>query len=120
MRSLKTLQIAAVFLLCMGAAAHAQINPFRSYRGPTLSQADLDEGTKAAARLLGDNPKPVGTVETWTGPKSGNRGTLTVERAYQRDGQPCRAIRSRVTYKSGTQRTFLLDTCRVAGQWKLM
>ncbi len=34
--------------------------------------------------------------------------------------KPCRAIRSTVTYKQSTERRFLLNVCRVSGQWKLM
>lgn len=106
-------------LLCSTSFAQAQINPFQGYRGPTLTKSDLDAGTQAAGRLLGDNPKPVGTAEEWIGPESGNAGTLTIERAYHRQGHDCRAVRSRVTYKAGSQRSFLLNACRVAGQWKL-
>ena len=101
--------------------AHGQtLNPFRGYKGPSLSRADLDEGRKAAGRLLGDAPKPVGTTEAWSGPQSGNTGVLKVERAYDRHEQPCREIRSSVTYKDGTKRSFVLNTCRVSGRWRLM
>ena len=110
----------AGLVLCAASSAQAQINPFRGYRGPTLTKGDFDAGIQAAARLLGDDPKPVGTVETWTGSGSGNTGTLTVERAYRRHGEECRAVRSRVTYKSGTKRSFLLNACRVSKQWKLV
>ena len=84
-----------------------------------LSKADISAGREAAARLLADaNPK-VGMSESWTGPTSGNTGTLTIERIYQQRGNDCRAVRSGVDYKAGTHRSFLLQTCNVAGQWRL-
>jgi surface antigen len=108
-------------LVCTSAGAHAQmINPFPGYRGPTLSELDLESARAAAGRLLGSEPKPVGAVEKWAGPKSGNSGMLTVERAYRSKGHDCRDIRSRITYKAGTERSFLLHACRVSEQWKLV
>ncbi len=101
-------------------AARAQINPFRGYSGPVLSKADLEAGRAAARRLL-DDPKPsVGMSEAWTGPSSGNRGTVTVEKIYRQNDHDCRAIRSSVVYKDDSKRSFLLKTCQIAGKWKLM
>ena len=111
--------IITILVLCNAPVAYAQINPFRTYGGPTLSKSDIDAGAQAAGRLLGDAPKPVGSVEDWSSPESGNAGTLTVERVYHRQGHNCRAVRSRVTYKAGSQRSFLFNACRVSGQWKL-
>lgn len=107
-------------LVGMTASSHAQINPFGGYKGPALTNADLDAGIAAAARLLGDNPKPVGAVEAWAGPSSGNSGTMAVEHVYTRQGQPCRTLRSTVTYKEGKKLSYLLKACRVSGAWKLM
>ena len=106
-------------LACLPMSARAQVNPFRPFHGPTLPRADLDAGKQAASRLLGADPKPVGATETWTGPTSGNSGVLTIERAYQRQGHVCRAVRSRIIYKQGTERSFLLQACRVGGRWRL-
>lgn len=108
-------------LVCASAGAHAQmINPFPGYRGPTLSELDLESARAAAGRLLGSEPKPVGAVEKWTGAKSGNSGMLTVERAYRSKGHDCRDVRSRIKYKAGNERSFLLHTCRISGHWKLV
>jgi len=99
--------------------AAAQINPFRNYSGPVLAKADIAAGREAAGRLL-DAPSPqVGSSEEWTSPTSGNSGTLTIERLYQRDGNNCRAVRSLVHYKNGRERSFLLQTCNVGGRWRL-
>ena len=112
---------ALAFFAAFAAApsAQAQINPFRNYSGPVLAKADIAAGREAAARLLA-NPSPeVGAEETWKGPASGNSGTLTIERIYQQRGHDCRAVRSTVLYRQGTQRSFQLHTCQIAGQWKL-
>ena len=107
------------FLAVAPVAAHAQINPFVRYRGPTLSRADLQAGKEAALRLLDHDPATVGTVETWKSPSSGDSGSFTIERVYRRQGRDCRDVRARVRYRAGTERSFLLRTCHVDGQWKL-
>jgi surface antigen len=110
---------ASVITLSPGVAT-AQINPFRSYRGPVLSKDDLAAGRDAAARLLAKPDPTVGASEAWSGPTSGNTGTMTVERVYKQNGNDCRAVRSTVHYKQGNERSFVLSTCRVSGQWRLM
>lgn len=106
-------------LVTAPVAAQAQVNPFRGLRGPTLTQPDITAGRAAAARLLGANPKPAGSVEEWANPASGNAGTLTVERAYRRAGRDCRDVRSSVNYSNGAERSLLFRACRVGGQWRL-
>jgi hypothetical protein len=110
------------FLLLLGLAtsAEAQINPFRSYKGPVLTQEDRKQANESVDRLLGKSPPAVGAFETWNGPTSGNSGTLTVERAFRRQGSDCRTVRSHVTYKAGNERIFTLDACLIAGKWKLL
>lgn len=112
----------ATAVVCLwSAGAHAQINPFRSYKGPVLTKADLEQGIQAADKLLKADEAKVGASETWTGPTSGNSGTLTVQKAFERKGSPCRSLRSVVDYKNGTKRTWTLNVCRVAnGDWKLV
>lgn len=106
-------------LLGMASAAQAQINPFKNYNGPVLTKADYAAGREAAIRLLGTTPPPVGASESWAGPTSGNHGTLTVERAYRQRNLDCRAVRSKVDYKAGRERSLLLNTCQIDGKWKL-
>jgi surface antigen len=102
-------------------SAHAQINPFRGNKGPVLSKADLEQGTQAADKLLKTDEAKVGASETWTGPTSGNSGTLTVQSAFERKGSACRSLRSVVNYKNGTKRTLTLNVCRQPnGDWKIV
>ena len=111
--------VAAAFMVLTAGPAAAQINPVRGYSGPVLSKVDINAGRDAAARLLADADPKVGLSESWTGPTSGNTGTLTIERLYKKNGHDCRAVRSNVEYKVGTHRSFLLQTCNVSGQWRL-
>ncbi len=115
-----SLFVVVVLLLGFSGSAQAQINPFRSYKGPVLTQEDRKQASDAVTRLLGNAPPAVGAFETWDGPTSGNSGSLTVERAFRRQNSECRSVRSHVTYKAGNDRTFVLDACLIAGKWKLL
>ncbi|MDR3529247.1 MAG: RT0821/Lpp0805 family surface protein [Rhodopila sp.] len=103
--------------------ARAQINPFRGYKGPVLPKEDLEAGQAAARKLLTEDQAQVGKAEAWTGPKSGNQGTVSVLRAFKRQGMDCRALKSEVRYRedSSSPRTLNLNVCRLpSGEWKLM
>jgi surface antigen len=121
-RNLLVRLVGTTAIVCLSSAsAHAQINPFRGYKGPVLSKADLEQGMQAADKLLKADGAKVGASEAWTGPTSGNSGTLTVQSAFERKGSTCRSLRSVVEYKAGTKRTWTLNVCRVAnGDWKLV
>jgi surface antigen len=114
--------IGATAVVCLfSVSAHAQINPFRSYKGPVLPKADLEQGTQAADKLLRTDKATVGASESWTGPKSGNSGTLTVQSVFERKGNTCRSLQSVIEYKGGTKRTWTLNVCRLPnGDWKLV
>ena len=100
-------------------SVYAQVNPFRGYKGPVLTKTDIEQGMQAADRLLKDHEAKVGASETWTGPATGNSGTLTVQKAYERNGRTCRSLQSAVHYKAGTKRTWTVNVCRLAnGDWK--
>jgi surface antigen len=104
--------------------AHAQINPFRGYKGPMLSKEDLASGQAAAGKLLTEDQAQVGKSEDWAGPTSGNTGSISVQKAFQRQGMECRALRSEVRYKktpTSSPQVLNLNVCRTkAGEWKLM
>src|SRR5947209_1385906 len=104
--------------------AHAQINPFRGYRGPTLSKDDLASGRAAAGKLLTEDQAQVGKSEDWAGPTSGNTGSISVQRAFQKRGMECRVLRSEVRYKTApasSPRRLDFGVCRIkTGEWKLM
>ena len=111
----------AASVLAPGPSAFAQFNPFRQYRGPLLTREDLDAGAAAARTLLDSEPATVGQTASWTGPTTGNAGTFTIRRTYQRSGMPCRIMTSDIIYKQPQRtREYTLRVCRIAnGQWKL-
>jgi hypothetical protein len=115
--------LGGVILAAWPSGAHAQINPFRGYKGPTLSKEDYAAGNAAAQKLLTDDQAELGKSEPWTGPTSGNTGTITVEKSFRRQGMDCRALKSEVRYKKNpaSPRTLNLNVCRLhSGEWKLM
>ncbi|WP_428492666.1 hypothetical protein [Rhodopila sp.] len=112
-------------LLCAWpTGADAQINPFRGYKGPTLSKEDLASGRAAAEKLLTEDRAEVGKSEDWSGPTSGNSGSISVQKTFQRQGMECRGLRSEVRYKRASpshQRVFNLNVCRTkTDEWKIM
>ena len=112
----------AIGVVVAGSSAQAQLlNPFARYKGPALTREDLNAGSAAALKLLDSDPANVGQAESWTGPKSGDTGTFTIRRVFERSGMPCREMTSAVTYKRPQRtREFTLTACRTAkGQWKL-
>lgn len=111
------------FLSVWPIGAHAQINPFRGYKGPVLSKEDLALGRAAAKKLLTEDQAQVGKSEDWAGPTSGNTGRISVQKAFQRQGMECRGLRSEVRYKqaSAPSTVLNLNVCRIkTGEWKLM
>jgi len=118
----KCIHLAVAALLALGTAtgAQAQITGFFGDQGPFLDRADLALADQAAARLLRPQPAPVGTTETWAEPSSGDSGTLTTERAYRSKGRDCRTVGWHDVFRSGAERNFHLDTCLVAGRWRLV
>ena len=110
---------AAVLLTFAASPATAQINPFRGYRGPVLTSADIQAGTEAADRLLAQKPAKVGASQFWVGAISGNTGTVTIERIFQQNDRECRALRAKIQYKAGSARDWLLNVCQVSGAWKI-
>lgn len=115
--------LGGVILAAWSSGAHAQINPFRGYNGPTLSKEDFAAGNAAAQKLLTDDQGELGKSERWAGPTSGNTGILTVEKSFRRQGMECRTLKSEVRYKktATSPRTLNLNVCRLhSGEWKLM
>jgi len=109
------------FLSVWPTGAHAQINPFHGYKGPTLSKEDLASARAAAARLLNEDQAQVGQSEDWAGPTSGNTGSISVQKAFQRQGMECRELRSEVHYKQASSKVLTLNVCRIkTGAWKLL
>ena len=121
--------IRSAFLVMLGTAcalppvAHAQLNPFRSSRiGSGLSQEDLNALGDASRRLYTQDSVANGASDTWSNPKSGNSGTVTVVDSFQRQGNACHKLRYNIRLKvrPGT-RTYMLNWCHLPdGSWKVV
>ncbi len=120
MSPLPRMLAATAFLLCASASAQAQITGFFGAQGPFLDKADLVQADQAARRLLRPRPAALGTSAAWAEPTSGDSGVLTLQRAYQSHGRDCRTVQWHDDFKSGAERTLLLNTCLVGGRWRLM
>ena len=108
------------------AAAHAAgMNPF----GPTglpLTSRDFQEMGAAVDPLLNDETIPIGTARSWSNPRSGNSGTITLERRFTQDFQgktlPCRTLRYHTVIRNRSDPFNLrINRCKVAdGNWVLL
>jgi hypothetical protein len=108
------------------AAAHAAgMNPF----GPTglpLTSKDFQEMDAAVDPLLNDETMPIGTARSWSNPRSGNSGTITLERRFTQDFQgetlPCRTLRYHTVMRNRSDPFNLrINRCKVAdGNWMLL
>ncbi len=116
-----------IVMLCSACAfpvaAQAQVNPFRSSRvGSGLNQDDLKALGAASQRLYTEGGVADGASDTWSNPKSGNSGTVTVLGSFQRQGNACRKLRYdiRLRQRKGA-RSYTLSWCHMPdGSWKVI
>ena len=113
--------VAAVAVGAFGLTARAQLNPFTS-AGLELSQEDLDLLGAAAEKLYLDESVPVGTVERWSNPASGNAGTVKLLGTFEHQGLPCRRLQHDITVKNVADPfRMTADRCKTAdGAWKAL
>ena len=112
---------AAVALSAVVLPAQAQLNPF-TRAGFELSQEDIDLLSAAAKKLYIDESVPVGTVETWSNPKSGNTGSVQLIGTFDYKGLPCRRLQHDIRIaKVADPFRFIFDRCKTAdGAWKTL
>ena len=119
-------RFAAVLLCCLcvsafAVASRAQISPFFNRFSGSLNEDDVKDLMAAGQRLYGQDVVPDGATDTWSNPKTGNSGTITVLQSFTRDGMPCRKVRynNRIKNQPNT-RIFTLDWCKTPqGVWKI-
>ena len=113
---------ALLFVALMLPAATAQaVNPF-GRSGFELTNGDITLITEATRPFLEDDTVPVGTVRSWSNPKSGNGGTATLVDRFEQKGMPCRRIQHDIKLKNvADPYRFIIDRCRIAdGSWKML
>lgn len=101
--------------------SHAQMSPFNNGFNGTLNGDDVHAMMTAGQRLYGHNNVHNGAATTWSNPKTGNRGTITVLQSFTEQGMQCRKVKydNRVVNLTGT-RSYTLNWCRTPkGEWKI-
>lgn len=85
-----------------------------------LRESDIDMAKAAGAKLCENPDTAVGTVETWSNPKTGASGKATLTANFKTEGMQCRRIQHVIKVKSqGDPYVFTFDRCQTAdGTWK--
>jgi surface antigen len=107
-------------LLAVAGTASAQFR-YLSPDGPRMTREDLDRQRAAAQSLLDKEPPPVGASASWSNPKSGARGRVTMVNARDARGRsPCRRMRYEVSTRGAAGPADMTFTvCRMPdGAWK--
>ena len=115
------LGVAGSLAMVGSRTANAQmINPFGSYRGPTLGKQDYKLAREALETLLNEKPPIVGDYDRWSNSDSGNHGKFTILEIFTSQDMPCRKVNADISYRrSGSTRSFMLNFCRLSGgEWK--
>lgn len=87
--------------------------------GGELDRRDREEASRAAQQAF-ENSR-AGTSVAWRNPDSGNSGTVTPTRTYQRDnGQYCREYQQSVRVGGRDQESFGTACRQPDGNWKIV
>ena len=118
MRKPSLLLAAAVFAVALAAPASAQINPFG--RDTRITSEDLKLIDAASSKIYKAEAPAVGTAEKWSNPTSGNSGTVTLTRIFEKSGMPCRKLRHSIKVQGAKDPLiYIFDRCRVkSGEWE--
>ena len=107
-------------LLAVAGTASAQFR-YLPADGSRMTREDLDRQRAAAQPLLDKEPPPVGASASWSNPKSGARGRVTMVNARDARGRsPCRRMRYEVSTRGAAGPADMSFTvCRMPdGAWK--
>lgn len=101
------------------------LNPFGPWSLP-LTAEDFKLMDQVVQPLLSDDSVPLGTTRTWSNPKSGDQGTVTLMQRfdynYQGTKLPCRKLNYVFqTPEVAEHARYSLNQCRISdGSWKLL
>jgi surface antigen len=98
----------------------AQVNPF----GDSLDLKDSDIAMlqAAASALFQDDKAAIGETKSWSNPKTGNSGAVSLLKLFKHAGMPCKRLQHSIKQKGrADQITYQFARCRVGdGSWKLL
>ncbi|AFK52826.1 RT0821/Lpp0805 family surface protein [Tistrella mobilis] len=87
--------------------------------GKSLDRADQLEAERASQRALESNP--TGQSSSWSNPDSGNSGSITPVKTYQRSsGEYCREFTQRVNVGGKTEEAYGTACRQPDGSWKIV
>ncbi len=87
--------------------------------GRSLDRADRLAMQRTTQRTL--ETGQVGTTRTWKNPDSGNQGTVTPKKTYQRpDGTYCREFQQTITVGGRTEQAYGTACRQPDGNWKIV
>lgn len=98
----------------------AQVNPFGD--SLDLKESDIAMLRAAASALFQDDNARVGQTESWSNPKTGNSGAVSLLQLFEHAGMPCKRLQHSIKQKGRTDRiTYQFARCRAGdGSWKLL
>jgi surface antigen len=118
--------VPALLCLCLSllpTISHAQVSPIPSSRLETgLNDADRRAMSAAAARLYQRDTVTNGATDTWSNPRSGNSGSVTVLQSFTKSEMPCHKLRYDVhLHRRRGMRSYTINWCKTAtGAWKIL
>jgi surface antigen len=112
--------LAVALILAAAAPAVAQVNPFGD--SLDLEAEDIEMMKAAAAQLFTDDSARLGDTRTWSNPASGNAGSVSLVKAFEHQGLPCKRVQHAVKQKGRADNViYQFARCRTSdGTWKLL
>ncbi|WP_160936678.1 RT0821/Lpp0805 family surface protein [Teichococcus coralli] len=119
-RHKRWLVASTAYLLASAAPSQAQWRFLAPESGQSLTREDLDLQRAAAQSLLAMNPPAPGASKSWENSQSGARGEVSMLRAFEQGGMPCRDLKYFLANSGSTNSTeMVLKLCLTkAGEWK--
>jgi len=109
-----------LFVVILAAAgAQAQVVQPLMQNTPASMFTDEDRRIFLAAwkKLLEQDAD--NATESWTNPKNGHGGVLTLQRSFEWRANPCKEVRIR-NQAQGRKADTTLNSCKVDGKWRLV
>ena len=108
--------LAGAWFACGGAAAQVGLGFLAETPLSRFNEADLRLMSGAIDKAL--TAAEIGTPVGWANEKTPSSGEVTVQRAFERGGRPCRDLRV-VNRHRRLEASGVYTMCREDGQWKL-